>query len=152
MPTWVVFGLVLSVLVLVHELGHFMAAVLLGIRVEEFAFGLPFTRPLIKFKLRGTQFALYPLLFGGFVRLLGEEGPASTGALKGKDFWSRGKKQRIAVIIAGVVMNLVLALAAFGWLYSVVGIPGQTQSKVTVVEIAPESPAAIAGFAVEDGW
>ena len=51
MPTWAVFGLVLSVLVLVHELGHFMAAVLMGIRVEEFAFGLPFTRPILKVKV-----------------------------------------------------------------------------------------------------
>ena len=74
MSTALVFGGVLSVLVLVHELGHFIAARVLGIKVEEFAFGLPFTKPILKFKRGETQYAVYPLRFGGFVRLYGEDG------------------------------------------------------------------------------
>jgi regulator of sigma E protease len=156
MPTWLVFLLVLSVLVLVHELGHYFAAVILGIKVEEFAFGLPFTKPIFKVSFRGTQYAVYPLLFGGFVRLLGEEGPPPADkpsevlAIEGKDFWSRGKKQRVAVVLAGVVMNIILALVVFGVLYSVAGVPRTSQSKVTVVEVAPGSPAANEGLRVED--
>jgi regulator of sigma E protease len=142
MPTWIVFLLVLSVLVLVHELGHFLAAKLFKIRVEEFAFGLPFTKPILKFKWRGTQYSIYPLLFGGFVKLLGEEGPAI-----GEDnFWGRGKKQRLAVIGAGVVMNVILALVCFGILYSNVGVPSSARSKVTVVQVAPGSPAEQEGI------
>src|SRR3989304_9743569 len=101
MPTWLIFILLLSILVLVHELGHFLAARILGIGVEEFAFGLPFTKPLIKFRFRGTQYAIYPVLFGGFVRLAGEEGqePGKSGEEKEyrkKSYWYRGKKQRLA--------------------------------------------------------
>ena len=70
MSTLLIFVGVLSVLVLVHELGHFVAAKILGIKVEEFALGLPFTKPLLKIKRKETQYAIYPLLFGGFVRLI----------------------------------------------------------------------------------
>ena len=69
MPTWVIFVVILSILVFVHELGHFLAARVLGIKVEEFAFGLPFTAPLLRIKYKETQYAIYPLFFGGRVRL-----------------------------------------------------------------------------------
>ncbi len=141
--------LVLSVLVLVHELGHFLAAIWLKIRVEEFAFGLPFTKALFKFKWKNTQYSIYPLLFGGFVRLLGEEGPVEFDgktASNNSDYWSRGKKQRMMVVGAGVVMNVLLALASFGILYGVVGVPSGSRSKVTVVQVAADSPAALAGI------
>lgn len=153
MPTWLIFFLVLSVLVLVHELGHFLAAKAFGIKVEEFAFGLPYTKPIVKIKRGETQYAVYPLLFGGFVRLLGEE--AIVGAKKGdkdygRDFISRGKKQRLMVIFAGVVMNMVLALVGFAVLYGVAGVPTKAVTKVTVVEVAAGSPAETAGIKAND--
>ena len=73
-----VFLAVLSVLVIIHELGHFLMARALGIRVEEFAFGLPFTRPIFKFKRGETQWSIYTLFLGGFVRLYGEENEHKT--------------------------------------------------------------------------
>lgn len=148
MPTVVVFLLVLSVLVLVHEIGHFVAAKLFGIRVDEFALGLPFTPPLIKFRFKGTQYAIYPLLFGGFVRLYGED--SETQKDSDKSYWSRGKKQRLIVVSAGVVMNLVLALSGFVWLYGAVGVPRGTIERVTVTQVESGSPASTAGFAVGD--
>lgn len=152
MPAWVIFLGVLSVLVLVHELGHFLAARLLGIKVEEFAFGLPFTKPILRMKLGGTEYAIYPLIFGGFVRLYGEDAPPSAKASEGRprSFWDRGRKQRMVVIAAGVVMNLVLAMAAFWLLYSQVGIPGRLVEKVTIAGVAEGSPAQAAGLAVND--
>jgi len=111
MPTGVIFLLVLSALVLIHELGHFLAARTLGIKVEEFALGLPFTRAIFKIKRGETQYGVYPVLFGGFVRLYGEEQEKETE--KERSFWERGKKQRMMVIVAGVVMNVALAVAAF---------------------------------------
>lgn len=154
MPTWLVFLLVLSLLVMVHELGHFLAAKILKIKVEEIAFGLPFTGPVLKFKRGETQYSIYPLLFGGFVRLYGEESEPEKGNISGKDkkraFWYRGKKQRLLVIVAGVIMNVILAMGLFGLLYSRLGIPGKGRDKVTVVEVAPNSPAQQAGVIFGD--
>lgn len=144
--TFLIFMLVLSVLVLVHEMGHFSAAKLMGIKVEEFGFGLPFTPAILKIKNRksGTLYSIYPLLFGGFVRLYGEEKEMTEQ--KHKSFWSRGKRQRMAVILAGVVMNLVLAMVLFVSLYGVVGVPTMQKDKVTLVGITKNSPAAVAGL------
>ena len=94
MTFWIFLG-VLSVLVLVHELGHFLVARFLGIKVEEFAFGLPFTKALFTVKIKETSYAVYPLLFGGFVRLHGEE---EAGVDKKRSFWDRGRKQRMIVV------------------------------------------------------
>ena len=151
MTFWIFLG-VLSVLVLVHELGHFLVALALGIKVEEFAFGLPFTAPIFSVKHKGIIYSIYPVLFGGFVRLYGEEGPPSPKASEGqgRDFWSRGRKQRMMVLIAGVVMNVVLAVVAFGILYAAVGVPQKIQNKVTVVGLESGGPAEIAGIKSEE--
>lgn len=154
MPSWLIFFLVLSVLVLIHELGHFLAARWLGIKVEEFAFGLPFTKPLWQIIRGETQYSIYPLLFGGFVRLYGEESPPSSASWRtpeGKrDFWSRGRKQRMTVIAAGVVMNMLLALVGFVVLYAAVGVPTGSANKVTIVAVEAGSPAEAAGLQPDD--
>src|SRR3989344_8113923 len=121
MLTLVVFFVVLSVLVLVHEFGHFIVGRWAGIGVLEFALGLPFTKPLWTKKLKaGMHISLYPVLFGGFVKLLGEESPSAPGGamegqgvVKGKMFFDAPVWHRIVVVVAGVFMNLVLAIAAF---------------------------------------
>jgi len=148
MPTWLIFFFVLSVLVLIHELGHFLASRALGIKVEEFAFGLPFTKPLWQIKRGETQYSIYPLLFGGFVRLYGEESEIEKE--KERSFWSRGRKQRMTVIAAGVVMNMVLALVGFVLLYAVVGVPTTSVNKVTLVGVEAGSPADAAGLKPDD--
>jgi regulator of sigma E protease len=144
--TLVVFVLVLSVLVLVHELGHFVAARIFGIRVEEFAFGLPFTPPIFKIKHKGTPYAIYPLLFGGFVRLYGEDKQEK----EKEAYWGRSVKQRVAVLLAGVTMNVILALLGFVALYGVVGVPVRQVQKVTLVKVESDSPAAKAGLVAGD--
>lgn len=154
MPSWAIFLLVLSVLVLVHELGHFLAARWFGIKVEELAFGLPFTKPIWQLRRGETTYSLYPLLFGGFVRLLGEETEVQSDKVaeadRGRDFWTRGRKQRMTVVAAGIVMNLVLALVGFILLYAVVGVPASKTDKVTLVAVEPGSPADAAGLEVND--
>lgn len=148
MSTPLIFLAVLSVLVLVHEAGHFFTAKLLGIKVEEFAMGLPFTKALFKFKKGETQYAIYPLLFGGFVRMHGEETDVEHD--KTRSFWNRGKKQRLLVIVAGVIMNVVLALVGFFILYAVIGVPQKIANRVTILQVEPGSPAATAGLMAED--
>ncbi len=150
MLTLLVFLAVLSVLVLSHELGHFLAAKKAGIKVEEFGLGYP---PRIWSKKIGeTVYSINLLPLGGFVRLFGEE-IEEKDKIKGKDahraFWAKSKKARTAVILAGVVANFLLAVVVFTIIYSDLGIPTQT-GQVTVLGVAPESPAARAGLKEKD--
>jgi regulator of sigma E protease len=69
---------------------------------------------------------------------------------RSRAFWNKGKKARVIVIVAGVVMNVVLALVAFGVLYLNLGIPTGTREKVTVVRLVEGSPAVSAGLMVKD--
>ncbi len=108
----------LSVLVLIHELGHLVVGRMEGIGALEFALGLPFTKPLWTKKLSsGMHISVYPLLFGGFVKLLGEEqqesGVQAEEKVAGKYFYQANVWQRVAVVVAGVVMNFILAVALF---------------------------------------
>jgi regulator of sigma E protease len=142
----VTFIFVLSVLVLVHEFGHFVLARILGVGVEEFAIGLPLTDPIWKMVRKdGLQVSVYPALFGGFVRLLGEEYGGQKEEKRGKQFWSKSKRVRIAVIVAGVVANVVLAVTAFSAVVFFSGIPTKTD-QVRVVDTAIGSPAEKAGI------
>lgn len=105
--TIVAFVLIFSVLVLIHELGHFWAAKRAGIKVEEFGFGLP---PRIWGKKKGeTIYSINWIPFGGFVRMLGEDS-RDKGMLSNKrSFIAQSKWKRIQVVCAGVVMNFLLA-------------------------------------------
>lgn len=152
----VTFLVVLSILVLVHEFGHFVLARLLGIGVDEFAIGLPLTKPLFSKKTKdGLLISIYPALFGGFVRLLGEEFE-DQGKAKGQTeawgrmaFWNRQVWVRLVVIVAGVASNVVLAVMAFSLVVFFSGIPVKT-NQVKVVGVAPGSPAEQVGLKVGD--
>ncbi len=141
-----IFILVLSILVLSHEFGHFIVARRSGIKVEEFGFGLP---PRIWGKKVGdTIYSINALPFGGFVRLHGEQEEDSKTDTE-RSFLHKSKKVRSLVVIAGVVMNFVLAILAFAIVYSFSGIPRDT-GKVKVVDVAADSPAQEAGIVAGD--
>lgn len=140
-----IFILVLSVLILVHELGHFVTAKLMGMRVEEFGIGYP-PRAKKLFTWRGTDFSLNWLPFGGFVRIYGEEYDKDA---KGQGmFWQKPMWQRAVVLVSGVIMNFLLGAVLFGVVYSVVGIP-EVRDRVKIGGVASGSPAEVAG--VEEG-
>lgn len=160
--TALVFLLILSILVLVHEFGHFMVARKLGIRVEEFALGLPFTRPLWQRKQKdGMILAVYPVLFGGFVRLLGEDDDSVKN--DPRSYSHKKPKQRAAVLVAGVTMNFLLAI---GVLYIFLILSGfktfvpnivnyqfhisNQSERVLINEVAKNSPAEKAGLVLGD--
>jgi len=115
--TLIIFLLILSVLVLIHELGHFVAAKACGVRVEEFGWGLP---PRIVGKKFGeTVYSINLLPFGGFVKLTGEDSGEGADA-KGKNgkqdpksFAAKTPLQRGIILTAGVFMNVVLAVTIF---------------------------------------
>lgn len=133
-----VFFLVLSLLVIVHELGHFLVAKRNGIWVEEFGFGLP--PKVFGKKIGDTIYSINALPFGGFVRLHGEM--TEDGVTKPKKaFVNKSLLSKTAVIVAGVIMNFLLAIFAFALVYSRYGIPRE-QGFVEIVNIVPDSPAA----------
>ncbi|MBU1000333.1 M50 family metallopeptidase [Patescibacteria group bacterium] len=110
----IIFIITLLILVLIHEFGHFLVAKKFGVEVQEFGFGIP---PRIWGKKIGeTIYSINWLPFGGFVRLRGEEeeiAAAGKEKLSNKDFRKKSVEQRIAVVMAGVLMNLILAWVLF---------------------------------------
>lgn len=152
MPNIIVFFIILSIVVLVHELGHFFAAKKNKVKVEEFGFGYP-PRVFAK-KIGETVYSLNALPFGGFVRLFGEQEADLNLAdkvlekVKRRAFYQKGKKQRIAVIVAGVLMNFLLGAAAFSLVYSLIGIPEQVDY-IVVNDIIAGSPAESAGLKID---
>lgn len=170
--TLLIFLLILSVLVLIHEAGHYFVAKKLGIKVEEFGFGFPLTPALFSKKVGETTYSFYPVLIGGFVKLYGEdEAGAGRIELKKKDehpkddekraFYSRPIWQRTSVVIAGIVMNTLLAVVIY---YAFLGISNfkteipllgqhtffmvnqKTSSQIIISEVSKDSPAAKLGL------
>ncbi len=134
---------ILSVMMFVHELGHFVTARLTGITVLEFGFGLP--PRLWGFKRNGVTYSINWIPFGAFVKMLGEEDPTAPGS-----FASKPRGVRALVLAAGSGMNFLLAVAAFSMVY-VVGVPGVApDGLVKIAEVAPDSPAAAAGIQTGD--
>lgn len=154
-----VFIVTILILVIIHELGHFLVARKFNIKVLEFGFGIP-PRAWGK-KIGETIWSINWLPFGGFVRLLGEDESDPEVLDNRRSFAAQTVWKRISVVAAGVGMNLFLAWVLF---YIVLGVQGfktklpllsdykftginQTVEEVIVVgNIAPESPAFKAGL------
>ncbi len=112
--TIIVFLIVFSLLVLVHEFGHFYMAKKAGIKVEEFGFGLP---PRVWGKKKGeTIYSINAIPFGGFVRMYGEDSRDSKFLRSKRSFIAQPLRARMMVVVAGVIMNFLLA-----WLLLFIG-------------------------------
>lgn len=137
---------ILGILILVHEIGHFVAARLVGIRVEEFGMGLP--PRLWGYKAKsGVIYSINWIPFGGFVKMYGQDDMRPDGgAAYGDDsFVSKTAGQRAFVLVAGVIMNLLLAILIFMGIAIGHGRPGPN-SQVLVQGVLPDTPAAAAGW------
>jgi regulator of sigma E protease len=128
------FFIVLTPIILVHELGHFWAARLSNIRVEEFGIGFP-PRAIKLAESKGTIYSINWIPLGGFVRPAGEDDPNVPGGLAGAS-----KKARLFVLSAGAMANFLLALVIF-WIAYMVGMPA-----VQIAYVDEQSPAALAGL------
>ncbi len=137
--TWIVFILIFGSVVLIHEFGHFIAARLCGIEVEEFGIGLPTPGAITLFTWQGTRFTLNWLPLGGFVRPKGENDPNVPGGLASSSPW-----KRLIVLFAGPLMNLLLAVVIYSIIFNRVGVPDTNH--VLISAVTPASPAATAGF------
>ena len=131
------FLLILVVLVVVHELGHYFTAKAFGVKVLEFGIGYPPRGFAIK---RGeTEYSVNLLPLGGFVRLLGEEDPTDPRSLAAQKAW-----KRLVVMGAGAFMNFVLAVFLFSL---AVMIPREVPvGNAVISQVVPGSPAAEAGL------
>lgn len=162
--TFLVFLVILSVLILIHEFGHFILAKRYGIKVEEFALGLPFSRPLWSKKNKdGMIVAIYPFLFGGFVRLLGEDDDSAKIRKNPKSFAHKPWKVRSAILLGGVMMNFLLAVVLLYFYLSLSGFKtflpefvkyqfhGASQkSRVLVVDVEKNTPGKLSGLSPGD--
>lgn len=153
--TIIAFLLVLSILVLIHELGHYLTAKKLGIKVEEFGIGFP-PRVFGK-KIGETLYSINLLPIGGFVKLYGEDeaggGKIGKSGEVAKDinraFFARPLWQRMLVVTAGVIMNFILAVVIISTLFATQGVALPTD-KVVITEVSSSSPADLAGIKEED--
>jgi regulator of sigma E protease len=143
--TIVVFLLMLGLLVVVHELGHFVVARWAGIKVDEFGIGYP-PRALTLFERNGVKYTLNWLPLGGFVRFAqapdgaGETLYGAGGSLAAAPPW-----RKIAVMVAGPLMNLLLAMLIFAGLFTFLGVPTPRGGQV-IGAVFPDTPAAAAGM------
>jgi regulator of sigma E protease len=141
----IIFGLVgLSLLVFVHELGHFLVAKRAGVRVHTFSIG--FGRKLVKIKRGETEYCISAIPFGGYVAMAGEdpEDQDEAGPRAG-DFPAASIPWRAAIAFAGPAVNIVFAFVAL-WVVYLAGVPEIREDRLAVGYIEPESPATTAGL------
>src|SRR3989344_5125801 len=145
--TLFIFLIILLVLVLSHEAGHFFTARFFGVKVEEFGFGIPPRIWSLWRDKHDTLYSLNLLPFGGFVKIFGEEGE------DGDSSGSFGSKSAV-ILASGVLANIILAFLALT-LVSGLGVPqavseeesgNYLDAKITIMDVAPDSPAARAGI------
>lgn len=132
---------ILGLLILVHEIGHFVAARLIGVKVEEFGIGIP--PRLYGWRHKGVLWSLNWIPFGGFVKVLGEDSRAGDP----ESFNSKSPAQRAFFLVAGSLMNFLLA---FVLMIFIVGIQGISSSNIYIAEVVPGSPAEDAGWEAGD--
>lgn len=150
----ILFLVILATLIFVHELGHFIAAKLSGIRVDEFAIGFP--PRIFSFKKGETIYTINLIPFGGFVKIFGEnpDEASLTGPESQRSFARKPYLIQAITLLAGVAFNVL-----FGWLLISsalsIGLPAPYDSAnpalvknpvVSVIEVLPLSPAEKAGF------
>ena len=139
---WLAIIPILSLLMLVHELGHFITARRAGVVVQEFGFGLP--PRIFGYEYKGVIYSLNWIPFGAFVKMLGEEDPSSPGS-----FASKSKLTRSIILAAGSAMNFITAVVVFAIAY-MTGWPTPIPDEVQIAEVALASPAEAAGLRAGD--
>jgi regulator of sigma E protease len=146
--TLVSFFLILIILILAHELGHFFTAKFFKVRVEEFGIFLP--PRIFSFKKGETVYSMNAIPLGGFNKLAGEEDPNVPGSLAGKSI-----PVRLIVLSAGSIMNILLPIVLLSIAFMIphlesVSVNSTDKGQVFVMEVVANSPAAKAGIKVND--
>jgi regulator of sigma E protease len=139
------FVVVIGVLILIHELGHFFVARWTGVGVERFSIG--FGPVLLRWRGRETEYCLSAIPLGGYVKMMGEESPVEGGGTgtvdPARSFSLKPLPARFLIVFAGPAMNLVLAAAIFAAILLAVGLPAHP---TTLGRVKAGGPAAEAGL------
>ncbi len=142
MTTIIATVVVLGILIFVHELGHFLLAKLLGVRVDAFSLGFP--PKLFSKKIGETEYRLSVVPLGGYVKLLGENPDEEVPPeLEPRSFSHHPLWHRALIVVAGPGFNLLFCIVALFLLFSISGIPYLTSQ---IGEVKEASPAALAGI------
>jgi len=137
--TLLAFAFVLGVLVFVHELGHFLAAKRVGIKVLKFQLG--FNPTIVSFRRGDTEYGIGALPLGGYVKMAGEN-PDEPRSGRSDEFLSKSKWERFQVLIMGPAMNLLLAVVLLAIvLYRGAEVPAYDDQPPVVGAVATGSPA-----------
>ena len=139
---WLAIVPILSLLMLVHEWGHFITARRSGIVVQEFGFGLP--PRLFGINRGGVIYSINAIPFGAFVKMLGEEDPTQPGS-----FARQPKRVRALVLAAGSGMNFITAGVVFAIAY-LSGWPTPVENEVEIAQVVVGGPAEQAGLRAGD--
>jgi regulator of sigma E protease len=142
-----VFIPVLGLLVFVHELGHFLAAKWAGIRVERFSIGFP--PRMIGKKIGDTDYCISWIPLGGYVKMAGMIDESLDAKIEGQpwEFMSKPVWKRAIVIVAGPIMNVLLAIVFFALLFNHHGL---VENVSVVGQVLPDKPAAAVGLQPQD--
>lgn len=153
--TIIIFILIIAVLILAHEFGHFIVAKKAGMKVEEFGIGFPPKLFSWKPKKSDTTYSINAIPFGGFVKILGENADEKIPEEeKKRSFGEKSAVKRSLVLVAGVTANFILAwlLIAIALMVGTQVSTSQVNSKyienpqLTITSVLPETPASEAGF------
>jgi len=136
-PDIVIFLLVIGSLIIGHEIGHFVAALVFNVHVEEFGLGFP-PRIVTLFEAGGTRFSLNWIPLGGFVRIAGENDPDVDSGLANSP-----KSVRTMVLLAGPVANVILAFIAFTFAFR---FAAPDNSRVLITGVTENTPAETSGI------
>jgi regulator of sigma E protease len=142
---WVV--ILLGVMILIHELGHYWAALSVGVRVDTFSIG--FGPRLFGFRRGDTDFRVSAILFGGYVRMLGEL-PSDEQVQDPRSLQAKSRWQRAIVVAAGPLMNILLAVGIVTGLYMHAFERQVDSTDPVITSVAPNSAAAHAGLQAGD--
>jgi regulator of sigma E protease len=139
---------VLGILIFVHELGHFLVAKWVGIRVEKFSLGFP--PKLIGFRIGETEYCISIIPLGGYVKMAGESPDQSEVTGAPYEFMSKSPSRRAMVIVAGPLMNYVAAFLIYTMLFMIQGDLMTYEDKAVIGYVAEDSPAEVAGILEDD--
>ena len=152
----IIFILIFSFLIISHELGHFLVAKKLGIKIEEFGIGFP--PRIFDRKIGETIYSVNWIPFGGFVRIYGES-PDQENLKDPRSFANKSPKQKSAVLLAGVAVNFLVATILFYFLLGFSGFQtyqaqlfdyefpfGEQRNFPIISMVAEDSPAYLAGI------
>ncbi len=145
----VCFVLVLSVVVVIHEFGHYLAARLVGVRVEVFSLG--FGNAIASWKRGPTEWRISWIPLGGYVRMAGEGSLEAEPTGAPDEYESKRAWEKLLILVAGPLANVLLAIALYTFAYVLgVPLPSYLREPPRVAAIAKDSPALMAGLQVGD--